>query len=167
MAMNFAQDQSGMDGSFASPAQPRQSFGGKPFSGRGGQPMPVSGPNYLNQAPYGGQGRLPQMNNMMMRQPPQSQPMFTGTPIGGGGPLGQLIGPPPPPPPPQQQATAGMPQTGIQPMESQQMMTGAPTGGGGALGQLANPQAQQIQDPANAQRVAGMLRGAGRLFGGL
>lgn len=57
-----------------------------------------------------------------------------------------------------------VPQRGIQPMQSQQMFTGAPTGGGGALGQLANTQAQQIQNPANAQRVAGMLRGAGRMF---
>ena len=104
MPMNFAQDQSGMDGSFASPAQPAQNRGGKSFGGRGGMPMQSTMRDFLNQAPYGGQ---------------QSQPMFTG----------------------------------------------APTGGGGALGQLANTQPQQIQNPANAQRVAGMLRGAGRMFG--
>lgn len=84
-------------------------------------------------------------------QPMQSQSMFTGAPTGGGGDLGQLA--------------ANVSQTGIQPMESQQMMTGAPTGGGGALGQLANPQAQQIQNPTNAQRVAKMLRNAGPMLG--
>lgn len=176
MAMNFAQDRSGMDGSFASPAQPRQSFGGKPFSGRGGQPMPVSGPNYLNQAPYGGQGQ-------------QSQPMMTG--VSTGGALNQFATPQPP----QSQPFMFDPMSsGGQGQQSQQMFTGAGTGGGGALGQPNNPitptsgnsgfqssswtpnpqaplaqqvpQNQQIQNPANAQRVAGMLRGAGRLFGG-
>ena len=159
MPMNFAQDQSGMDGSFASPAQPAPNRGGKSFGGRGGMPMQSTMRDFLNQAPYGGQ---------------QSQPMFTGAPTGGGGSLGQLIDPQSQMQPDAvyrnstagiPQPTAGVPQTGIQPMESQQMMTGAPTGGGGALGQLANTQPQQIQNPANAQRVAGMLRGAGRMFG--
>ena len=144
MPMNFAQDQSGMDGSFASPAQPAQNRGGKSFGGRGGMPMQSTMSDFLNQAPYGGQQ--------------QSQPMFTGAPTGGGGALGQLAAQMP-------QLAADVPQTGIQPMAQQQQMTGAPTGGGGLLGQLTSGLPQQIQNPANAQRVAGMLRGAGRMFG--
>ena len=110
MAMRFAQDVSGMDGSMSSPSSPvsqispvQRNTGGKSFMGRGGQPMLSQSQNYLNQSPYGGQAM-------------QSQPMFTG----------------------------------------------APSGGGGALGQLSNMQAQT---PPNPQRMAQMLRGAGRLFG--